>query len=237
MKAVEKMIKEFKINKYAIRDNYLKDKYKSAKKMLTLLAIIFPAIVTLLIGVGIALSLFADESSDFLFEQYGNNIMIYMALYLVTVFFRALFFGFVIKFISQFVYKKNLAKRDRENFRYFNCDVGRRENIKTFLTDTSIIYNYDKYNNNNGGNNTYLINSIELEIKYTDVERIVRTTIDDVLHIYCNYKEETDKNIIERKGWYHFPLIFCENNSFVNTLVEKTGKSCEIIEHERYSLN
>jgi len=86
MKAVEKMIKEFKINKYAIRDNYLKDKYKSAKKMLTLLAIIFPAIVTLLIGVGIALILFADESSDFLFEQYGNNIMIYMALYLVTVF-------------------------------------------------------------------------------------------------------------------------------------------------------
>ena len=59
--------------------------------MLTLLAIIFPAIVTLLIGVGIALILFADESSDFLFEQYGNNIMIYMALYLVTVFFRALF--------------------------------------------------------------------------------------------------------------------------------------------------
>ena len=32
MKAVEKMIKEFKINKYAIRDNYLKDKYKVLRK-------------------------------------------------------------------------------------------------------------------------------------------------------------------------------------------------------------
>lgn len=228
------MFEEISMNKNLIRDSFLKERYNNIKKKLTILAVLFPLIITLIIGMGLVL-FFYIEGFDLIIDT-DVYIPLFFLLVFGTVFIRALIFGFIIKYIVQWVYRKKLVKKDRRTYRYVNCNIDNRENIKTFFTDSSLLYQYDRYNSP-GLENTESNSKIKVEIKYSDVERLVRSTVDEVLHVYCNYEEEIDNFSSNKRGWYHLPLVYINNMYFIDNFAQKTGRICEIIEDEKYSLN
>jgi len=91
------MFEEISMNKNLIRDSFLKERYNNIKKKLTILAVLFPLIITLIIGMGLVL-FFYIEGFDLIIDTDVIDTDVYIPLFFLlvfgTVFIRALIFGF-----------------------------------------------------------------------------------------------------------------------------------------------